>query len=157
MKGAARRPSRDVTQQAISTILAIWGAILSTGLVGMKILEIWRERPRLSTSYSFASPGWGDNEIIIENPSKTPVIISYWELLWLKRRYLRLQTNHGTFPNEGYCNITIGAHSRHTLVFSEQEYFDAHQTTADFGNIYLRLHVVGRRKPILLKVYEPPP
>jgi hypothetical protein len=57
----------------ISTILAIWGSILSTGLAGIKILEIWRERLLLSTSYSFSAH---KNEIIIENPSKTPVMIS---------------------------------------------------------------------------------
>jgi hypothetical protein len=42
-------------------------------------------------------------------------MISYWELLWRRRRYLKLETTNGRFPQEGYCNITIGPHARHTL------------------------------------------
>jgi hypothetical protein len=144
-----------MTQQTISIILAIWGALLSTGLAGIKILEVWRERLRLSTSYSFSHPDYGGNEIVIENPSKTPVMISYWELLWRRRRYLKLETTNGRFPLEGYCNITIGAHTRHTLEFTEQEYFDWGHATIKMGKLYLKLHIVGRSKPVLLKVYDP--
>jgi hypothetical protein len=133
----------------------MWGAALSTGLAAIKIFEVWRERPRLTTSYSFSShPDYGENEIIIENPTKTPVMISYWELLWLKRRWPMRNVRYGRFPDDGYCNITIGAHSRHNLKFTESEYFSASRTVKEFGAIYLRLHVVWRRKPMLLKVYD---
>jgi hypothetical protein len=132
----------------------MWGAALSTGLAAIKIFEVWRERPRLTTSWSFSSsPAYGENEIIIENPTKTPVMISYWELLWLERRRLKHKVMYGRFPDAGYCNITIGAHSRHILGFTESEYFDAARTVEKFGDIYLRLYVVGRHKPMLLKVY----
>ena len=145
-----------MTQETISIVLAIWGAILSTGLAGIKILEVWRERLRLSTSYSFSSPDYGKrNEIIIENPSKTPVMICYWELLWQRRRLLKLETVNGRFPQKGYCNITIGAHARHTLEFTEQEYFDWGRAAVKMGKLYLKLHIAGRRNPVLLKVYEP--
>jgi hypothetical protein len=81
----------------------MWGAILSTALAGIKISEVWRERVRLSTSYSFSNSDYRKtNEIIIENPSKTPVMISYWELLWRSRRFLKMETASGRFPQEGY-------------------------------------------------------
>ena len=142
-------------QQTISIILGIWGAGVSTSLAGIKILEVWRERLRLSTSYSFSHRDHGGNEIIIENPSKTPVMISYWELLWRRRRYLKLEITGGRFPQEGYCNITIGAHARHTLEFAEQEYFDSGHAAIKMGKLYLKLYIVGRSKPVLLKVYDP--
>jgi hypothetical protein len=81
-------------------------------------------------------------------------MISYWELLWLRRQHLKRETTYGKFPDEGYCNITIGAHARHTLEFTGSEYFDAAQTVREFGKIYLKLYVVGRRKLMLLKVYD---
>jgi hypothetical protein len=75
-----------MTQQLFSMILAIWASLLSTVLACVKIWEVWRDRLRLSASYEFSAPGHGGNKIIIENPSKQPVMVSYWELFWLKRR-----------------------------------------------------------------------
>ena len=82
-------------------------------------------------------------------------MISYWELLWQRRRFLKLETTSGRFPQEGYCNITINAHARYTLEFTEEEYFDWGHAAAKMGKLYLKLHIVGRRDPVLLKVYDP--
>ena len=82
-------------------------------------------------------------------------MISYWELIWRRRRHLKFETTPGRFPQEGYSSITIGAHERHTLEFVEEEYFDWGPTTAKMGKLYLKLHIVGRRRPVLLKVYHP--
>ena len=138
---------------AIETLLAIWGAVLSTVLASLKILEIRREWPRVTTSYSMSDAEHGGNEVIIENASKTPIMISYWELLLQKRKFLRRETLNGRFPDEGYCNITIAAHSRHTLHFKDQQSFPWGQSTLDGSVWYLKLHIVGRSKPICLKVY----
>jgi hypothetical protein len=145
-----------MTQGTISIVLGIWGAILSTALAGIKILEVWRERLRLSTSWSFSNPDYCKrNEIVIENPSKTPVMISNWELLWRRRRVFKCEITGGRFLQEGYYNITIAAHGRHTLEFTGQEYFDWGRATVKMGKLYLNLYVVGRRSPVLLKVYDP--
>lgn len=137
-------------------ILAIWASLVSTMLAGIKILEVWRDRLQLTTSRNFAAPGHGGNEIIIENPSKTPVMISYWELLWIKQRHLRKETTGGRFPpDEGYCSITILGHGRHVLTFDDAEYFDWGQSTTSKGKLYLKLHIVGRRRPLTLQVYDP--
>ena len=82
-------------------------------------------------------------------------MISYWELLWRRRRFLKLKTTNGRFPQEGYCNITINAHARHTLEFTEQEYFDWGRAAVKMGKLYLKLHIVGRSNPVLLKIYDP--
>jgi hypothetical protein len=145
-----------MTQQLLSMILAIWASCVSTTLAGIKILEVWRDRLRLTTSYDFAAPGHGGNKIIIENPSKTPVMISYWELLWIKRQLFRRETTGGRFPpEEGYCNITIPAHGRHILRFEDSEYFEWGASAISKGKLYLKLHVVGRRKALTLKIYDP--
>jgi hypothetical protein len=141
-----------MTQQVASIVLASWGAFLSTGLAIIKVWELWRDRVRLTTSYSFTTDSEGGNEIIIENPTKTPVMISYWELLWLKRNWLKAQVTDGKFPDEGYCEITLGGHSRHKLIIQHLVWGREAITK---GKLYLRLHIVGRRKPVLLKVYDP--
>ena len=145
-----------MSQETVSITLGIWSALLSTSLAGIKLAEVWRDRVRLSTSYEFSIPGYGGNKIIIENPSKLPVMISYWELLWQRRRFLKWEVTGGKFPNEGYCNITIGAHSRHTLTFEGEDYFEwSGASIITKGQLYLKLYVIGRNRPILLKVYNP--
>jgi len=144
-----------MTQPLLSMILAIWAAVVSTALACIKIWEVWRERLRLSTSYEFAAPGHGGNKIIIENPSNTPVMVSYWELLWMKRHHVTRETTGGEFPNEGYCYITIPAHERHVLAFDGEDYFEWGVSTIRKGKLYLRLHIVGRRAPLTLKIYDP--
>lgn len=145
-----------MTQQTLSMILAIWATIVSTVLAYIKILEVWRDRLRLSTSYEFAAPGYGGNRIIIENPSKTPIMISYWELLWIRRARFISEVTDGRFPtDEGYCNITIPAHARHVLEFDGSEYFEWGSSAISNGTLYIKLHVVGRRNPLTLRVYNP--
>lgn len=145
-----------MTQMGVLSIaLAIWGAILSTGLAAIKVLEVWQQRMRLTTSYCFTSDPEQGNNIVIENPSKTPVMISYWELLWVRRSFFRIVVNDGEFPDEGYCNITIGPHSRHVLNFRDQHHFAMGRLSSRKEKLYLKLYVVGRRRPVWLQVYNP--
>ena len=134
-------------------LLAAWGAFLSTMLAGVKLWELYQQRARLIVSYSFSSPENG-NDIILYNPTNVPVLINYWELLWIKKKlFHRSQLTAGEFPDEGLCDIVIPAHSRYVLSFQEHRYFDWHVGKAGGGNIYIRLHVVGRR-PVLKEVYR---
>ncbi len=135
--------------------LAIWAAFLSTLLAAIRIWETWKRRSRLEATYSFAGDPQVGNEIIIQNPSDSPAMVSYWELLWAHRTFPRLKPSDGIFPDDGLCNITIGPHSTHTLSFREDRHFPWGSSAQDKGNLYLRLHVVGRRKPVTLLVYKP--
>lgn len=69
-----------------SLILAAWGALISTALALIKINEFYGDRPRIVTSYSFGSDPETGNEIILQNPTKTPVMVTYWEVLLKKAR-----------------------------------------------------------------------
>jgi hypothetical protein len=140
-------------QQNLSIILACWASVVSTILAAIKISEVWRDRLRLTTSFGFSSPGCEGNEVIIENPSKAPVMISYWALLWIRRHSLR-EIEYGRFPPDvGYCDITIPAHGRHVLHFEGKEYFDVRSGKTGKGKIYLKLHIIGRRRPFMTLVY----
>src|SRR5258706_8642714 len=65
--------------------LAIWGALLSTLLAANTMWQTWKRRSRLEATYSFAADPDVGNEIIIQNPSDTPAMVSYWELFWAHR------------------------------------------------------------------------
>ena len=143
-----------VPQDTLTTFLSIWGATVASGLAGLRVWEVWQERARLSVTCSFSSDPRTGHEIIIQNPSTTPFMISYWELLWVTREFCRRKTVYGMFPNEGYCDITVGGHSRHILRFQGAEYFPWRTEDAIRGKIYLKLYIVGRRRPLWLYVNE---
>lgn len=118
--------------------------------------ETYRDRMRLSVSYGFNSLSDLGNEIIIENPSRIPVMISYWELFWVKRRMLhRPVVTLIRSADDGYCNITVAPHSRWTMHFVDEHYFQWPNHQHADARLEIRLHIVGRRRPLSLTVYDP--
>jgi hypothetical protein len=67
-------------------LLAVWSTVLSTALAGLKIWEVSRDRLRLTATYVFSVRPEDGNEVIIQNVSKTPALITYRELMWAHRR-----------------------------------------------------------------------
>jgi hypothetical protein len=148
--------SDTIRSVGLTGFLGVWGGVLSTCLASIKFLEFRRERLRLSTTYSFSDAEHG-NEIVIQNPSKMPVIISHWELMWRKRRLFRSVVTEDIdygFP-EDRREIIIAAHDTHALVFGEEDHFSWGYKTVKKGKLYIRLHIAGRAKPIVLEVYDP--
>ena len=88
----------------LTTALAIWATALSTVLALIKVWETWKSRLRLSTSYCFADLDRG-NEIIIENPSGTPVMVSYWELLMVSRSLWKKRIINGRFRTKATATL----------------------------------------------------
>jgi len=135
----------------LTDILAIWGAILSTILGAFKIWEIYRDRRRILVSYRFGSTDDG-NKIILKNPSKTPIMIDDYEPFWSKCRFLRKRSFFEfAFPEDSPRNLTIDPHSRLVLNFSGINYFNPYKT--EKGNLYIRLHLTGKKWPTILRVY----
>lgn len=136
-------------------LLAIWGAALSTILAAVKIWEIWRTRRRIEYSYNFAGLAEVGNEIIIRNLSATPIIISYWELVWLKKRRLglRKQEIRRIAPESDFSDSHVAAHSSYVLRFAEERYFSWSTLSLKGAAIYLRIQIAGERRPRLAKIY----
>jgi hypothetical protein len=82
-------------------------------------------------------------------------MLTYWELYWLQPRPFRNSAIvGGRTPDVGYCNITIAAHSRHTLEFGGKEWFRTPEPGLDRNcKLMLVLHVVGRRRPLKFAVW----
>lgn len=139
-----------MAEQGFTLFAALWGSVISTVLAGIKIGEAWRDRRRLTTSYSISYSDNRESQIILENPSSTPVLVTYWELLWIKGRLFRRETVDGAFPDEGYCNITIKAHDRYVLSFQGNQ-----RRNATEAKLYLKIYIAGRNKPLSYIAFDP--
>ena len=135
--------------------LSVWGAALSTILAGTKAWELWRARVRIEVGYNFNSDENIGNDVMVRNLSGTPLIITYWELIWRQRSLLGWKQSGAIGPEPGEDNddIKVGAHSSIKLSFRESDHFDWGVSTLGRRKIFLRLHLAGRSKPIWRKVY----
>jgi len=133
--------------------LAVWGAALSTILAAVKFWEIWRNRIRVEVSHNFTGIPDVGNQVIIRNLSGTPLLITYWELLWRHKSGLGWKQSKSTGPDEYFEDLKLGGHASIKLVFRNQDYFDWGVSALGNDRIYIRLHIAGKAKPVLRKVY----
>ena len=147
------RPKFGRIAMPADNIIALWGAALSTFLAVLKAFEVYNARARLSVSYSFSTPEFGGNKVILENYSSIPIMVSYWELCLVKKNLLRSTTIRSEHPGEGYCDITIGSHARYTLVFDGENWFPWGGKSLEGGVWYIKLFTAGKRKPTVKRVY----
>lgn len=134
------------------SIIAWWGAGLSTLLAIVKLWELWRDRFRLEIGYSFTSEAQIGNTVLIRNLSGKPIILSFWEVLYSGGHWPRRKFEAIAYPNHDSGDRRIEPHSTLELHFAEQDYFSSSHKALKGRRIFIRLHVVGR-KPILKAVY----
>lgn len=137
-----------------STPIAAWGAVLSTLLAVIKIWEVWRARIRIEVGHNFTSNEHIGNQVIIRNLGATPLIITYWELVWCERKLLRWQQSLSIDPEENVEDIKLAEHSSIKLSFTEMQHFKTSPAALKGRTIYLRLYLASRSRPIKRKVYD---
>ena len=134
----------------ITTILAIWGAALSTLLCGLKVHEILQKgRLRIEVEGAFVSlPEVGDI-IYIRNLGSKAIMVTYWEVVSFNGRWPRRKERSLRMAGNGYPtdDIRIEALDSTSLLFQGSNYFDGMNK-----KLYLRLWLAGRAKPVLKRV-----
>ena len=129
--------------------IALWGAVLSTILAVVKFHEIWEARTKIEVTYDLASSPEIGNKIIIRNLSGKPIIITYWELYWQKRKYGIIPViMNGIYPNEEFPDKKLEAHSSTSITLAGSSHFEWNKKALGKSKIYLYLHIAGRKKPI---------
>jgi hypothetical protein len=119
--------------------------------------QLWTGRTRIDVGglSTTSDPNIG-NEIVIRNLSGTPVIITYWELVWQHRHWGRWKRSRcidlGHVTDGLFGDMKLDGHSSTTLEFCEFDYFRPDLEGRD--QIYIRVHIAGRRWPIVRKVYD---
>ncbi len=136
----------------VQTILAWWGAGLSTLLAFVKLWELWRDRFRLDVSYSFSGNPDEGNAILIRNLAGRPLILSYWALSYCTRHFLRWECEDIAYAEHDAGDQKIEPHSTLELRFAQDEYFSWGHKALKGRRIYIRLCLAGR-KPIRRLVY----
>jgi len=144
----------DQTARIATTACAIWGAGISTLLGGVKLWEtFWKDRLKLATTYSFSDQSDAAHEITVVNLSGVPVQICRWSLAWMPNSFRWFTSTIDVTPQEGAGIFTIPPKDSYALYFKEDSKFDWSYRTTRHRHLDLTLHIFGRSKPYMLKVY----
>lgn len=145
-------------QVALTTI----GSLVAFGLAGLRLYEFVRDRrPRISAHTILRSlPDMG-NTITLLNSGKVPAGIYNFTLVWVEphwtnwlgSRFRRVNNEESMIGFDQTCDITVDPYSQYSLEFSENDHFDWGGDLE--SDIYLKLWVVGRRKPLWLWITGP--
>jgi hypothetical protein len=135
-----------------SSLIAWWGAGLSTLLAVVKLFELWRDRFRVDVSYNFTGSESIGNEILIRNISSRPLILAHWELLYCSGRWPRRQFESFESAEFDAGDRKLEPYATHTLHFSDANYFSWGHKVLNGRRILIRLDIAGR-KPLLKLVY----
>ncbi|MGE3703516.1 MAG: hypothetical protein AB7G08_33040 [Hyphomicrobiaceae bacterium] len=135
------------------TLIAWWGAALSTVLAFVKLWEIWRDRFRIEVSYNFTGSEQIGNEVLIRNLGNRPFILAHWELFYASRYCHRWKESPIESREYDDGDTTVDPQRTLTLRFSEERYFWWGGAAMRRRAIYIRLHIAGRR-PITRTVYQ---
>lgn len=147
-----------MTASTLTVVLAVWGAFVSSVLAGIKFWEtFWRDRLRLSSTYSLSGQDGSPHVITIANLSSLPVQVSAAELWWVPN-FLPLKRRIPVPVTPRYFYTTtfkIDGHSLHVFEIDGRDKFNWDFETTKGRKLYLYLHIFGRRNEKRLMVYAP--
>src|SRR5689334_13514586 len=130
-----------------ASIAAAWGAGLSTVLGIIRILEYLKTRTNLELSPILRSDEEEGHDILIKNNSTVPVTVHYMDVVRAKKAKDENSIEHLVHFEDNHILFTIEPRGAHSAKFSEGDYFPTRG-----GPIFLRLWVVGQKKPLWLKI-----
>ena len=130
--------------------IAAWGAVLSTILA---IKEYWKNLLQVEIGFSTASISDVGNKIVIRNNSNRPIIVTHWEVVFRRFRFLPFFESPCTGPDEYFTDFQIPEHSSKTLSFTDQDYFSCAPKALKGRKLYFRMHVSGKRLPFVSFLY----
>lgn len=134
------------------SFIAWWGAGLSTLLALVKLSELWHDRFRIEVSYNFKENEVVGNTILIRNLSSKPIILSWWEVMYVSGRWPRRKFEAIEYPEHDAGDLRVESYSTLVLGFSGQNYFSWSHKVLQRRRVFIRIHIAGR-KPILKLVY----
>lgn len=135
----------------MTTLLALWGAILSTILGALKVGEEWRKRFRIGIVPYLTTDDRRGNEVIVRNLGSNPVILTHWELLWVSGQWPFWEKVPFRSPEE-VVDVRIDVQSSYKLQFVEADHFAWNPTALRGRKIHIHLWFAGRRRAVVRKV-----
>jgi len=129
---------------ALPSLIAWWGAGLSTLLALIKLWELWRDRFQVDVSANLVGVPEIGNKVLIRNLSSRSIILSDWSLYYSSGSWPRRRRKYFANPEYDFEDITIRPYSTCTLTFADQNYFSWGADLAG-KSIRIELRIVGRR------------
>src|SRR5687768_14121391 len=136
------------------TLVAIWGAALSTILVIIKIWEIYRDRKRIHVTYTLAGDSATGDNVSIYNLSKKTIRIEHWELVWVTKKFFigKKIVPIDAFNDEDR-HLNLPANSTQPLNFNGQYHFNWTPEIETNVKLFIKLTIAGRRGFLTKPVY----
>lgn len=137
----------------LTAILAVWGALISTGLACLKLWEVRQNHFRVETSYNLTSSITEGNEIYIRNLNNRPITIEHWVLEWHQGIWPFKKTDTISMSQDLSAGRKIEAYDNMTLHFNGENYFSTGKPLSEGKRLYIQLHFVGKKWPKIIKVH----
>ena len=129
------------TNSTLTQVLALWGALLSTFLAGVKFWELWDKRLKINVSAVWTGSEEVGHTIRIRNLSSFSVILTGWEVFYRQPHFFTSQEELIEDSGFDWNDITIKSASTFPLEFKDEHHFSTHKRK----NIYIKLHFAGYR------------
>lgn len=134
------------THYDITFLLSLWGALLSTVLSTLKIVEYWRNRFQVRISPILRGDVNMGHDISIQNLSSKPVLLEYMEIFTKTGKWPFKKEKYIWSPEDSLLNARIKPANAKVYNFSEGDYFGWNTNP-----VYVRLYFAGK-KPITKKI-----
>jgi hypothetical protein len=137
------------------------GTLVAFGLAALKVLEFFRDRkPKLSVEPLLRGSPEVGNDLLLLNSSKVPACVYYYELIWVKPKFLtrrfglrREEVDCEFSLEDNTTDITIDGYSLTTLNFSDSDHFDWGNDVEN--DLYLKISMVGIKRPLWFWITGP--
>ena len=142
----------DTSSLTLTQILAVWGALLSTFLAGVKFWELWNNRLKVDISALWTGSEDIGHSITIRNLSSFPVILIGWELFYRQQKFFIPQDEPIEKSDFDWSDVTINPVSVFSLDFNGQDYFST-RNTLEGNSIYIKLYF-SMHKVIVRQIFK---
>lgn len=85
---SSRGTPMNTSSLTLTQILAVWGALLSTFLAGVKFWELWNNRLKVDSYATWTGSEEEGHTITIRNLSHFPIMLVGWELFYRQQKFL---------------------------------------------------------------------
>ncbi len=138
-----------------SLIVASCSFSVSAFLAYLKYREYRRDNGQIHVGYHLeGQPGTGDR-IFLTNLSATPMLVDYWQVGWVSRRWWRLVFEPINLFADEDLHMTLKPRERKTLKFNDEYSFNWNPKNKGRVRLFIELYIAGKKRPVRLFVYKP--
>lgn len=139
--------------------VAWWGAVVATVVAAVGLYDRLFRKPLPVLTYGLSGSHEEGNHIAIINASSVPMLVTHWRLYWAKPVGFGLVRQQIIEENdfEELEVVTVAPFDHMRRSFVGRNHFDWGYENAKLGQLYLEIHIIGRRRPVILHVYNPDP